>query len=295
MRTESFHQPWSGVEKNWSYVPSRARFKSVVRRCWAGFSRGPGPEWVSLKSVTLKSRWIVYFAYLPDGKLSAAHQYTLERLTAEQAALMIVCACPREAAVLDNLAEISDALYWKDRVGWDFSAYALALSELARLSAGTDVLLLNDSMLGPFVPLDPFIDSAPWRLTGFTGNAGVENHVQSYAFILKEVDAILVEALKPVISTEWAFNAIGPVILRQETQLARVAHQHMSVGAHHFTDGSYYDDLCLNCPELLLDDGFPFLKRSLFGKFAGVFQPPKAMDALLQRLGHPEMMSSQLR
>lgn len=291
MRTESFTQPWSGVQKQWTYIPSRAHFSTHVRRHWARFSRRPGAKWAWCKPATWKSRWIVYFAFVPDGKLTPAHQFTLDRLAAEDAGLMVICACPPESVVLDQLAGVSDALLWKDEAGWDFSAYALGLYALARLSPGADVLLLNDSVLGPFRPLVPLMDHSPWRLTGFTGNAQFENHVQSYAFILKAVDLALVAALKPVISTEWAYNAIGPVILRQETQLARTAHQHMSVGAHHFTDGSHYEDLCLNCPELLLDDGFPFLKRSLFGKFAGLFQPPQSMGALLRRLGHPEMTS----
>lgn len=77
------------------------------------------------------------------------------------------------------------------------------------------------------------------------------------------------------------------MILLQETRFAKVASQQMSVGAYWYTDGSLHQDLCLNCPEQLIEAGFPLLKRSLLGKFAGNFQDPQKMQALLERLGHP--------
>ena len=232
-------------------------------------------------------RWLVYFIYASDGTLTASHRFTLERLSREDVPLLVICACPEAHPVLDELKTRCSALYWKAIDGWDFSAYAVALSELARVSPGADVLVMNDSVLGPFKPLAPFMEEAPWRLTGFTGNAREQNHVQSYAFVIKSIDAHLMEALNPVLSTDWAYNAAEPVILLQETRMACVAHRHMSVGSYFFTNGSRYDDLCLQCPEQLLGAGFPFLKRSLFGKFSGVFQNPEAMQGLLRQVGHP--------
>jgi len=279
------------VHTEWTYRPSRPSVSVVVRRARARLSRGLGATWKALMPVFPRRRWLVYFIYSTDGKLDPAHRFTLERMSGEDAALLVVCACPENHSVLQELKTLCDALYWKSQDGWDFSAFALALSELAHLSPGADVLFMNDSVLGPFKPLVPFIMAAPWRLTGFTGNALEENHLQSYAFVLKGIDISVLKALSPVLSTAWSYNAAGPVILQQETRLARLAHRHMSVGAYFYTDGSFYQDLCLNCPEQLLEAGFPFLKRSLFGKFAGNFQDPAAMQALLQRLGHPRILA----
>jgi lipopolysaccharide biosynthesis protein len=229
----------------------------------------------------------MYFMYLPAGQISAQHRFTLERLAAEDARLLIVCACPPDHPVLEELARACDALCWKALDGYDFSAYAIGLTELARHAPGSDVLVLNDSMLGPFAPLSPFIDLASWRLTGLSASALEENHLQSFAFIVQKLDAAFLRAVAPVLSTEWSYNASGPVILLQETRLARVASHHMSVGAFWYTDGAQFLDLSLNCPEQMLEAGFPLLKRSLFGKFARNFQDPLAMQALLERLGHP--------
>lgn len=229
----------------------------------------------------------MYFMYLPQGQLSSQHRFTLDRLASEDARLMIVCACPPDHPVLTELREQCDALCWKAINGYDFSAYAVGLTELARHASGSDVLVLNDSMLGPFAPLVPFMEQAPWRLTGLSASALAENHLQSFAFIVRQLDAQFLHSVSPVMSTEWSYDTGNGVILLQETRLARVACHHMSVGAYWYTDGSEYLDLCLNCPEQMLDAGFPLLKRSLYDKFARGFHEPATMQALLHRLGHP--------
>lgn len=282
-------KPFPGAQTNWAYVPSRPRLEIVWRRWKAKRAKEAGPAWKAIVPAVQRQRWLVYFVFLADGKLDAGHLFTLDRLAQEDASLLVICACPDGHPVLQELQSRSDALYWKATNGWDFSAYAIALSELARHSPGADVLVLNDSVFGPFRPLVPFMDAAPWRLTGLTGNAVEENHVQSYAFVVKSIDGELMDTLSPVMSTQWSYNAADPVILLQETLMARVVHSHIGVGAYFYTDGSRYEDLCLNCPEQLLEAGFPLLKRSLLGKFTGVFQDPKGMQALLRRQGHPAM------
>lgn len=276
-----------GVQTNWNYVPSTPRWSVVTRRWAARLTREAAPAWTTLVPPATTGRWLLYFVYLPQGELLPQHRFTLERLAAENANLMIVCACPPGHAVLTELKARCDALCWKALNGFDFSAYAIGLTELARHAPGSDVMILNDSMLGPFAPLTPFIDGARWRLAGLCASSLEENHLQSFALIVRGLDAQFVEAVSPALSTSWSYNAIHPVILQQETRLARVASRHMSVGAFWYTDGSRYMDLSLHCPEQLIDAGFPLLKRSLVGKFNGSFQDPARMRALLQRLGHP--------
>jgi lipopolysaccharide biosynthesis protein len=280
-------QPFSGAQTGWRYTPSQPRW-SIVRRRWlARWPRGRGPAWKALMPAASRRRWFVYFIYLSGGQLSAAQRFALERLATEDAGLMVICACPENDPVLDELKPLCNALYWKAETGWDFSAYALGLSELARFSPGADVLVMNDSIFGPFRPLVPFMDAAPWQLTGFTGNAQEENHVQSYAFIVKNISEDVVLALEPAMSTTWSYNTANAVILWQETRLARVAARHLTVGAFWYGDDQKMKDLCLFYPKELLQSGFPFFKRSLLGKFATRFQPPEEMKVVLASLGHP--------
>lgn len=283
-------RPISGVHTYWTYEPSTPRWEIVLRRWRARLKRQVAPPWKLLAPPSGTGEWLLYFMFLPTGELTPQHRFTLERLANESARLMIVCACPPDHPVLAALSNQCDALCWKGTNGFDFSAYAIGLHELARHAPGSDVLVFNDSMLGPFVPLTPFIGLAPWRLSGLSASALDENHLQSFAFIVRQLNEEFMQAIAPAMSTEWCYNASGPVILLQETLLARFASQHMSVGAFWYTDGSRYQDLCLNCPEQMLDAGFPLLKRSLFGKFAQGFQEPAAMQALLRRLGHPKML-----
>lgn len=203
---------------------------------------------------------------------------------------MVICSCPASHPVLEELRTRSEALYWKDMPGYDFSAYALGMNELARLSPGADVLFMNDSIFGPFAPLEPLIQAAPWRVTGFTANATQiteESHFQSYAFIVKNLQTDLLEAAAPSISMNWAYDDIGPVILLQETRLTRMLARHFDVGAYWCSIQNDRADLCLFFPKELIEAGFPFLKRSLLGKFATHFQRPEEMRNLLTSLGHP--------
>lgn len=287
MPTEVLARPFPGAITNWTYVPSLPRWDIILRRLPARSTRRQPPAYRLIKTPHGPGRWIMYFMFLPEGQLSAQHRFTLDRLAAEDARLMIVCACPPDHVVLKELQERCDALCWKALNGYDFSAYAVGLTELARHATGSDVLVLNDSMLGPFAPLTPFMEHAPWRLTGFSASALAENHLQSFAFIVRQLDVQFLQAVTAALSTEWSYDSSNAVILLQETRLARVASRHMSVGAYWYTDGLQHLDLCLNCPEQMLDAGFPLLKRSLLDKFARVFQDPQEMQALLRRLGHP--------
>jgi lipopolysaccharide biosynthesis protein len=281
-------RPFEGAQTHWTYTPSRPRSDIVWRRWIARCKRTTPPIWRTLKAPASSRRWLMYFVFAPNGQLTAQHRFTLERIAGEGVSLMIVCACPPDAPVLRALEPQCDALCWKALNGYDFSAYAVGLTVLARACPGADVLVFNDSMLGPFAPLAPFLDQAPWRLTGLTASALEENHLQSFTFIVRGLDEAFLQALSPVISTAWSYNASDPVILMQETLFARVAHQRgITVGAYWYTDGTQWKDLSLNRPQQLIEAGFPFIKRSLFEKFATAFQRPEDMRALLERVGHP--------
>ena len=96
----------------------------------------------------------MYFVYTPDGSLSAAHRYTLDRLRSLAGGVAVICATGERGKVPAELNGLADAVYWKGLGGYDFSAYGLAVREIAARSPGADLLLLNDSVLGPFGDLD---------------------------------------------------------------------------------------------------------------------------------------------
>lgn len=285
-------RPIPGTRTHWTYQPSFPRFETLRRRIPARWTRRAFPPSKVVVAPSGIGPWILYFMFLPQGSLTAAHRFTLDRLKREASRLMIVCACPDGHPVLAELSDLCDGLCWKGLEGYDFSGYSVGLHTLASCCPGSDVFVLNDSMLGPFAPLTPFIEQAPWRLTGLSANALEENHLQSFALIIRQLDAQFLRDVAPAISIDWCYSGAMPVILMQETRLARVASRSMSVGAFWYTDGSRYKDLTLFCPDLLVEAGFPLIKRSLFGKFAGVFQPLTSVQALLERVGHPPLLET---
>lgn len=277
-----------GLVLNWNFARTRGAWYLRTRRVFRAFRKTrPFPPYRMLKAVQPRASWAVYFVYLPDGQLTDNHRFTLERLRATRAGLFIVCASSTPDVVPAELVNQADAMIWKGLSGYDFSAYSLALRAVAEHSPGATTMILNDSVLGPFADLDPLIHDAPWDLTGFTASALHENHVQSYAFVLRNVDQARIRQLDAAFPIEFAFDEAGDVILCQELYFARLASHHMSVGSYVYAPAGVRD-ATLTRPLQLLDAGFPFLKKSLLGKhseFRG--NVPDAVRARLELEGHP--------
>lgn len=277
----------AALERDWSFRPSRPNPLVIARRMRAWFRRGAAPAWSMIRPVTPRNRWVAYFVYLPDGMLTSAHRYTLERLhAAEDTGLLVVCACPASVPVPPELSAIADALYWKDLGGYDFSAFAIAIRETARLSPGADLLLQNDSVFGPLVPVDRLWPMLKWDFSGFTGSSAVQNHLQSYAFALRAVDDRRVAALSTIFPPTIAFDDYEAILLRQETRMATVAARSMSVGSLWYARAESCADASLFAALPLVDAGFPFLKRALLTKHAGIY-PRDVILETLRRAGHP--------
>lgn len=228
------------------------------------------------------------FLFCPDGRLTAAQHHSLARLAAEPEPLMAVCAAPDERAVPVDVVEQATALLWKGLSGFDFSGYVVALWAIARHSPGADAFVMNDSVLGPLGSLRPFWDADRPDLFGFTGSSAWENHIQSYAFMMREVTPTRLRGLENVLPRHFAFNHFQDVVLWQETRLARVAARRMSVGAGWFMADPARSDLPLFHARQLIEEGFPFVKCSHFGKWRGVADV-EHLVRVLRRHGHPEM------
>jgi len=289
MISEIAHIP--GLTRNWGFQASsvfrwqrRANAELLLR------TMHRSPAWCTIKPLTPKPAWVAYFLFLPDEKLSAAHRFTLSRLRDLGFAVLVVCAAPEPGCVPQELHGFCDALLWKGLAGYDFSAYTLALWQISRRSPHADVFVLNDSVLGPFTDVRPAFRAAPWNLTGFTGAREIANHIQSYAFFMRDVDKIRMMRLAPVFFPFVSISDRDAVIQLQELRMARIAARHMTVGALWFPSSATMGNPTITQPLALIDAGFPFLKRMLLTKPTSFTQCPVPKDALLSRLeqlGHP--------
>ncbi|MBJ6123338.1 rhamnan synthesis F family protein [Sphingomonas mollis] len=273
------------LERNWSFRRSMPDGVTILIRLLVMRGRVPAPASRALIPITPAPRWIVYFIYLPSGGLTAAHRYTLERLHAADARLAVICATP-DGDVPAELHHQADALYWKGLGGFDFSAYALALHEVAERSSGADVFVLNDSVFGPFVPLDSLWPAMRWDLTGFTASAELENHIQSYAFHLKNCTRGRLRRLRAIFPRHSASDTYRDAVYSRESRFAAQAARSMTVGSLWYADNRRAGDPSVFAALPLLNAGFPFLKRSLLGKNARFYGPDEVPDRL-RSLGHP--------
>lgn len=292
--------------RNWRFSPSTPSMLTRLRRARL-YRRGSAPRSQILRVPWPSERWNCLFLFAPKGVLDVDQEEILTRLRALAGRLLVVVATPTPDRI-PAAVTMADALIWKDLPGFDFSAYALALDAIARFAAGAMAYVQNDSVLGPFGDLDALIRDAPWDLTGFIGSPAVENHFSSFAFVLKQVTTMRMKALAPVVSTSWSYDDFVTVVMLQETRFARTASRAMTVGSLWYLPvrptepslagkvaqrlgivrgANVHDirgDATLSFPLALLDHGFPFLKRSLFTKYAGLV-PEAELRARLAEMG----------
>ncbi|KQN00012.1 hypothetical protein [Sphingomonas sp. Leaf25] len=282
-------RPVPGTISPWPFRASRRAPRALAGRV-RGMLRSlrGAPASLEIKPVTQRPRWSLYFVWAPDGRIEDCHRFTLARLRERDAGVLVVVATPTPADIPRELYDAADALWWKALSGYDFSAYAIGLHAIAAASPAADVFVMNDSVFGPLLPLEPLLDT-PWDLTAMTASSLFENHVQSYAFHLRGVTPARMRALASVFSRRWSVGQFQDVVFLQETRFARVAARTMSVGAWWWAAQGTGSDLMVRETGALVDAGMPFVKRSLFGKKREEADAPAvaAALALLARHHHP--------
>ena len=275
----------SGLAENWEFQSSPAPMWLRLKNAPL-FHRQKPPRHEIVKRPSAREHWVVLFIYAPTGRLDASQLFMLNRLKDLSLPLFVVATTPDPQVMPFEVLDASDALIWKGQPGYDFSAYALALRQLASDSPRSNVVVMNDSVCGPFSDFRPLLHSPPWDLTGFTASGLVENHLQSYALIFRSWDEAGFSALRGVLNPDRCFNAFDAVVVNQEMRLATLAASRGSVGALWYGDGRKIDDPTLRLPRELMDAGLPFLKKSLLGKNR-MFNQESTCLAILEREGHP--------
>ncbi|VXC47735.1 hypothetical protein [Sphingomonas sp. AX6] len=286
MDIDSFSR-FAALRPDWHFTPSLPNWRVRATRLYCRFrGRIGAPAHRVLTPPVETGDWTIYFAFLPDGQVQPAHRFAIRALKALGRRLMIVCATQEPNAIPAGIRDAADALIWKALPGFDFSAYGIGLRTLATHCPGSDALVLNDSTFGPLTDLTPWLARAQWDLTGFTATSNVENHIQSYAFHLRDVTPRRMKALSAIFPATHSYDRFWSVVLRQETRFARIAARTMSVGAFLFADHDDVEDPTWQMALPLVEAGFPFLKRSLLGKLEHV-APREQTLATLAAAGYP--------
>ena len=156
----------------------------------------------------------------------------------------------------------------RPNVGYDFGSWATAIDRYPVIAEARRVLLLNDSLVGPFTTIEPLLakfHASAADVWAVTDTAQFEYHLQSY--VLGFTGQTLRE---PPLQAFWRDVSVeaskDDVIWRYEIGLSRLLRRER-----------YGVDVAISCRHLvpdgrnpaiigwqgLLDRGFPFVKREL--------------------------------
>jgi hypothetical protein len=268
------------------FVPSKISMFLRVRRLKVFLQNvTSAPASRLVRAPCCNGQWALYFVYTVTGEIFEQHVFTIDRLKASGFKVLVVIGSDQIGNCLPEGLKHADAVIVKGEHGFDFSGYAIGLRYLVHQFDEVDVLVLNDSVFGPFIDLMPLVMETRWRLTGFTSSSAVENHIQGYAFAFRALDRKLLASLETIFLRHCAFNFHGAVAFLQETRLARRASRVCSVGTL-WNPAEPLMDLTMAKPFQLVEEGFPFLKRSLLGKFSSHFRRDEVL-AVLRDKKHP--------
>ncbi len=181
--------------------------------------------------------------------------------------------------VLVSSAEGDGPLAWTDRpsgvtvlrrpnVGYDFGSWACALARYPRIAETSHVLLLNDSLAGPFEPIDHLLDKfhgSSADVWGMTDTTQFSYHLQSYC-----LGFLRGSLQEPSLARFWRGIRVErsreDVIWQYEVGLGQLlAREHFVFEAaipYYRVVTSGQNPTILGWRGLL-DQGFPFVKRGL--------------------------------
>ncbi len=156
----------------------------------------------------------------------------------------------------------------RSNIGYDFGSWATALDYYPQIAEGTHVLMFNDSLVGPFQPIDHLLEhfhqsaADVWALTDSTQ---FRHHLQSYCLGFR--GRCLLEApLARFWRTIRVEDSREAVIWRNEIGLSRLLDRERFVieaAIPYWRVAAENKNPTIVGWRRLLDNGFPFVKRQL--------------------------------
>jgi lipopolysaccharide biosynthesis protein len=183
----------------------------------------------------------------------------------------------------DDIKKLSDLcvkIILRQNRGYDFYSWKTGMSLYTEFGRHESVLLLNDSVIGPFVPFSKILARlrcSPFQITGMTDSRQFSYHIQSYLFFIKKDE-------KTLRFLEYFFRFVKPyndkniIIHNYEIGFSKMATKTISIGAlfpieatFEVIDGTEIpmDDvnqLIVFWRELIVSLHFPFIKKSVLMK-----------------------------
>ena len=183
------------------------------------------------------NRLVVMAAYDPDGELAAHVRFQIEAWQEQCRRLIFVTTNPLTASArewLDGRAELIE----RENLGYDFYSYRTGLLASGDLSAFDQVVLCNDTYVGPLRGFDGIfsrMDAAAFDFWGVARSRRIKPHVQSF-FVVFSAAVVASEAFTTFWTSMEPISNRRTVIHRYEVGLSR------TLKKAGFAFGSYYSE-----------------------------------------------------
>lgn len=238
--------------------------------------------------------------FVAHAPLAQVSDYTLQYLHALRATgirVIVVAAIHHlEIPVQGALSDASDGTVLRIDGGYDFAAWADLLERFPQLWQAKRLYFANDSLVGPFTPLDTIIDGIRRNDAGFFALSESTNtgyHAQSFFFGWSRRN-LTAEALRAF----WSEIAVQPsklrVVLEYEYRIAALSRllpdptQDIVFGMDRAFGSLPVDISCVNPTHhawrRLLKIGFPFVKTDLIRDGVGGIET-EGWELLCQHFG----------
>ena len=216
-------------------------------------------------------RLFLFAFYDPQGTVGESALRYLEALRA-LGDIVLATDCDLQPGEADKLASLVLS-YTAARHGeYDFGSYKRAYLQ-ANLEGYDVVYLVNDSVVGPVYPLEPYLQRMEALGTDAFGlvlnPSPKERHLQSW-FLGFRPSVFRSSWFREFIDSIRIVGSKGEVCSRYESGLARLleAHSIPYAGLYEVKGKTIYNDVWRLCAK-----GFPFVKKSAFTRHGGSLGP----------------------
>lgn len=236
-------------------------------------------------------RYAVLAHFSTEPQVSLSFRSLVEALVGlgHQVVVVSSATCPEPLDWAD--AELGDTrVLRKPNVGYDFGSWAVGLAMTPEAARAEHVVLANDSLVGPFAPIDSLLDRfyrSPADVWGLTETLQFTRHLQSYFLGFR--GGVLTE---PPLARFWAgvrhYEDKQLVIHRNEIGLGQLLQAEgyavdAAFVAGHVVDPA--DNPTIAGWRTLLDRGMPFVKREIVRSPELAPQGDEIADELRRRYG----------
>jgi hypothetical protein len=223
-----------------------------------------------LAAVETLDRVAVLVQWGPDSRLSrSVHELTNSLVSHDYGVVLVSAADGPDPLKWPGDEPANVTVLRRHNIGYDFGSWAVALDRYPAIAAADRVLLVNDSLAGPFAPIDhlfKMFDETGADVWGLTDSSQLgTHHLQSYCMGFRH--GCLQE---PALAKFWHDIYVEPsrddIIHRYEIGLSKLLRrEHFTIDAafRHSQVVGGSDNPTIHGWRRLLDLGYPFVKRQL--------------------------------